>query len=115
MNEASEELGSLRFEDALAELEQIVGRLERGQLSLDESLAAYERGIKLIRYCRGLLETAEQKIEILRDVDHSGNPITEPFENDELTLEEKREKRSRRRGAKEHRPMDSQPPETGPD
>lgn len=90
----------LRFEEALTRLEQIVERLERGQLGLDDALLEYEQGIRLIRHCRRLLQQAEQKIEMLTGIDEKGHPITEPFVEEELSLEEKRERRSQRRGAR---------------
>jgi exodeoxyribonuclease VII small subunit len=55
----------LKLEEALEDLEQIVGRLEDGKLSLEESLALFERGIRLVRICTSRLECAEQKIESL--------------------------------------------------
>lgn len=55
----------LKFEGALAELEQIVQRLERGELALEESLALYERGVALSRLCHEKLEEAEGRIELL--------------------------------------------------
>ena len=55
----------VKFEDALSTLESIVEKLERGELSLDESLAAFEEGIRLSRICSKRLEEAEKKIEIL--------------------------------------------------
>jgi len=54
-----------KFEDALRRLEDIVEELERGDLSLDESLAKYEEGIKLSVLCARKLETAKKKIETL--------------------------------------------------
>jgi exodeoxyribonuclease VII small subunit len=53
------------FEAALAELEQIVQRLEQGELSLEESLRQFERGVELTRGCQKALRQAEQKIQIL--------------------------------------------------
>jgi exodeoxyribonuclease VII small subunit len=53
------------FEHSLAELESIVARLEQGELSLDESLQQFERGVGLTRICQSALDQAEQKIEIL--------------------------------------------------
>ncbi len=53
------------FEAALAELEQIVERLEQGELSLEESLRQFERGVELTRSCQKALRQAEQKISIL--------------------------------------------------
>jgi exodeoxyribonuclease VII small subunit len=65
------------FEDALAELEQAVNRLERGDLSLEESLQAFERGINLTRTCQKALQEAEQKVQIL--IDKNGSPVLESF------------------------------------
>ena len=58
------------FETSLAELETIVGRLESGDLPLDESLELFEKGIKLSRECRTRLTNAERRIEVLmKDAD----------------------------------------------
>lgn len=56
---------SARFEEALAELESIVQRLERGELPLEESLAAFERGIALVRSLSQRLADVEQRVEVL--------------------------------------------------
>ena len=53
------------FEAALAELEQIVQRLEQGEWSLEESLRQFERGVELTRGCQKALRQAEQKIQVL--------------------------------------------------
>jgi exodeoxyribonuclease VII small subunit len=53
------------FEDALRELEQILGEIEGGQVGLEESLVKYERGNFLIQHCRTVLNGAEKQIEIL--------------------------------------------------
>jgi len=55
------------FERALDELEQLVQNMEKGEQSLDESLAAYERGIALYRECQKALEQAEQRVRLLAD------------------------------------------------
>lgn len=55
------------FEAAIAELDGIVRRLEDGDLSLEQSLALYERGVQLSRFCHARLEDAERRIEILTD------------------------------------------------
>jgi exodeoxyribonuclease VII small subunit len=55
----------LKFEDCLARLEQIVGRLETGNLPLEESLKIFEEGIGLARSCARYLEDAEKRIEVL--------------------------------------------------
>jgi exodeoxyribonuclease VII small subunit len=53
------------FEKALLELEGLVGRLERGDLPLEEALKTFERGVELTRHCQAALKTAQQKVEIL--------------------------------------------------
>jgi exodeoxyribonuclease VII small subunit len=53
------------FEQALAQLEAIVEQLEQGDLSLDESLQQFERGVQLTRTCQSALKQAEQKVEVL--------------------------------------------------
>jgi exodeoxyribonuclease VII small subunit len=55
------------FEAAIAELETIVKRLEEGDMSLEQSLALYERGVQLSRFCHSRLEDAERRIEILNE------------------------------------------------
>jgi exodeoxyribonuclease VII small subunit len=55
------------FEGAIAELESIVKKLEEGELPLEQSLALYERGVQLSRFCHARLEDAERRIEILTD------------------------------------------------
>ncbi len=55
------------FESAIGELETIVKTLEGGDLSLEQSLALYERGVQLSRFCHTRLEDAERRIELLND------------------------------------------------
>jgi exodeoxyribonuclease VII small subunit len=55
------------FEAAIAEFESIVKQLENGDLALEQSLALYERGVQLSRFCHGRLEAAERRIEILTE------------------------------------------------
>jgi exodeoxyribonuclease VII small subunit len=55
------------FEAAIAELESIVKKLEEGELPLEQSLAHYERGVQLSRFCHARLEEAERRIEILTE------------------------------------------------
>ncbi|MFQ5419857.1 MAG: exodeoxyribonuclease VII small subunit [Anaerolineae bacterium] len=57
----------LTFETALAELEQIVGKLEAGELTLEESLALFERGQELAAYCNNLLDNATLRVEQLTE------------------------------------------------
>jgi len=73
-----------KFEKAIEELEQIVAKLEKGNLSLEESLKLFEEGIKLSRFCNNKLEEAERKIEILQK-DAEGKFIKKPFEQEEET------------------------------
>jgi exodeoxyribonuclease VII small subunit len=68
------------FEDSLSELEQLVNRLERGELSLEESLQAFERGVNLTRTCQKALQEAEQKVQIL--IEKNGNQTLEPFRDE---------------------------------
>ena len=65
------------FEQSLDELEQLVGKMEHGEMSLEESLAAYERGVGLYRRCQSALEQAELRVRLLSDPDHSES--AEPF------------------------------------
>jgi exodeoxyribonuclease VII small subunit len=74
------------FEAALKQLEEIVQRLERGELPLEESLKLYEDGIRLSRLCHAKLEEAEGKIELLMKdakgdlvLDEQGRPKKTPF------------------------------------
>ena len=53
------------FESALAELDLLVEKMESGQLPLEESLSAYQRGTALLKFCEGVLKDAEQKIKVL--------------------------------------------------
>ncbi len=57
----------LKFETALAELEQIVHTMEGGRLPLEESIAAYRRGSELLKHCQQQLSEAERKVQILED------------------------------------------------
>lgn len=69
------------FEKSLGELETLVDRMEGGQLSLEESLQAFEQGIKLTRECQNMLTQAEQKVRILTQ--DQGEPSLAPFEPEE--------------------------------
>ena len=87
----------LRFEECLEKLELIVRQLEEGQLGLSESLQSYAEGVKHLKQCLQALDAAERKIELLTGVDADGNPVTEPFDEAEMSLEEKAATRTRRR------------------
>ena len=73
------------FEETLQHLEEIVHLLEEGNLGLDEALARYEEGVRLLRQSYDLLRHAERRIELLSGVDAEGNPISRPFD-DQATL-----------------------------
>ena len=66
------------FEQALAELEGLVERLERGDVPLDEALRTFERGVALTRQCHASLQAAQQKVEIL--LKRGARAEVEPFE-----------------------------------
>lgn len=61
----SDKQDPISFETAMQELEQLVARLEQGELSLDQSLKDFERGVALTRICQRALTEAEQKVQIL--------------------------------------------------
>jgi len=65
------------FEQSLEQLEQLVDRMERGEMTLDESLAAYERGVGLYRHCQKALEQAELRVRLVSDPEHPER--AEPF------------------------------------
>jgi exodeoxyribonuclease VII small subunit len=83
------------FEEALNRLEGIVREIEKGDLSLESSLARYEQGVRLARFCGGKLEEAEKRIELLQ-VTETGEPRrdatgalrTRPLDFDEESQEE---------------------------
>jgi len=68
------------FESALSAVEDVVRRLESGELGLSESLTQYERGIEKIKVCHRALEQAEQRIAVLTAVDEDGTATVEPVE-----------------------------------
>ena len=67
------------FEHSLDELEQLVTRMEGGELSLDESLKSFERGIGLYRHCQTALEQAELRVRLL--LDPEAPDTAEPFDS----------------------------------
>ena len=68
----SEKETEIDFEKALAELEQLVETMEKGDLTLEESLKQFERGVTLTRACQKALANAEQKVQILTRNNESG-------------------------------------------
>ena len=68
----------MTFESALARLEEIVRAMERGSAALDSSLALFEEGIGLVKFCTNALDTAEQKVKIFQK-DENGELAEAPF------------------------------------
>ena len=71
---------SFDFEKALEELEELVSSMEDGKLSLEDSLQAFEKGIKLTRECQTALKKAEQKVQVL--INENGDTEELEFEDD---------------------------------
>ncbi len=69
----------LKLEDAMARLEQVVSALEKENTDLEDALRLYEEGVGLVALCRGRLEDAQRKIEVLK-VSAEGELLREPFE-----------------------------------
>lgn len=66
-------ISEMSFEDAMRELEQVVGKLERGDVALEDSIALYERGAELKKRCEAKLKDAEEKVAAIT-LDGAGNP-----------------------------------------
>jgi exodeoxyribonuclease VII small subunit len=62
-NEGKNDIGKMSFEEAIKELTDIVGKIEQGKIPLQDSLEQYEKGMALIKHCKGILEKAEKRIE----------------------------------------------------
>ncbi len=71
------------FEKKLNRLEEIVQKMEKGELSLEESLKFFEEGVKLSRDCHGQLTQAELQVKKLVSVDENGKAITEKFSSED--------------------------------
>ena len=71
----------VRFEVALAELETILRELEDGTTSLEDALARYERGVRILKACYGQLRDAEQRIRQLTGVGEDGSPEFKAFDH----------------------------------
>lgn len=76
-----------KFEDAVKRLEEIVEIMERGDLTLEESLKAFEEGVKLVRICTKKLEEAERKVEMLIKSEEGEIAFT-PFSDEKLENDE---------------------------
>lgn len=79
--ESNQDQEEFRFEAALSELEQLVEQMEQGELTLEDSLKHFERGIALTRACQQALKEAEQKVQVL--LENEGKPVIEPFESED--------------------------------
>ena len=77
---AAKQQSEFNFEEALEELERLVSSMEDGELSLEDSMKAFEKGIKLTRECQTALQKAEQKVQIL--LDESGETETFKFKDE---------------------------------
>lgn len=76
-----EENNDIKFEDALDRLESIINRLQDGEMSLDDSLSAFQEGIGLVRTCQAKLDAAEAKINLL--IKDGNDNLTEiPFDGE---------------------------------
>lgn len=73
----------MEFEKKLNRLEEIVGKMEKGDISLEDSLKFFEEGVKLSRECNAKLTEAELKVKKLMSIDKDGNPVTVPFSNED--------------------------------
>lgn len=71
------------FEEQMTALEGVVERLERGELSLDESVRLFEEGVRLSRACKEQLDAAEGKIEVLAEQGQRGKMVAVPLEMQE--------------------------------
>ena len=72
----------MTFESAMQRLDAIVRLLEQGDAPLDQSLALFEEGAQLLKLCNGMLDAAEQKVNLLQK-GADGTPVVAPFESDE--------------------------------
>ena len=78
---AQESTDSLSFEEAIEGLENVVDRLEDGELPLEEALVEFERGVTLSRHCSDRLDAAERRIEVL--IEQNGQPEVRSFDPEE--------------------------------
>ena len=72
-----DDLSKLSFEEAIKELTAIVGKIEQGEIPLQDSLTQYERGMALIKHCQNILRTAEKRIEKISKVDEESKEAAE--------------------------------------
>ncbi len=72
-----DDLGELNFEESIKELTDIVGKIEQGQIPLQDSLEQYEKGMALIKQCRTILQKAEKRIEKISELDAKSQETNE--------------------------------------
>ncbi len=72
-----DDLGELSFEESIKELTDIVGKIEQGQIPLQDSLEQYEKGMALIKQCRTILQKAEKRIEKISELDAKSQETNE--------------------------------------
>ena len=81
---SGKEMAKEKFEDALGKLEEIVRRMEAGDMTLEESLKAFEEGIKLARLCARKLDEAQRRVDILvREGEEGEGIVVKPFPGEE--------------------------------
>lgn len=73
----------IKFEEAMKRVEEIVAKLETGEIELEESITLYEEGIQLIKFCQGKLEEVKKKVEILKK-SKDGEYIKEEFKEEKM-------------------------------
>ena len=94
---ASKKKAQPDFETSLQHLKEALAALESEELTLEQSLAQYEAGIKFLGHCHGALEVARQKIEQLVSIDENGKIVTKPFDgtaSDKITSSTRRSRSS---------------------
>ena len=98
--------GSVDFEAALSEVEDVVRQLESGELGLSESLSQYERGIEKIKLCHQVLQKAEKRIAVLTGVTEDGTALVEPVDtgDEEQATPDSPPKKRAGRASKSSRP-----------
>ena len=72
-----DDLGELSFEESIKKLTNIVGKIEQGQIPLQDSLEQYEKGMALIKQCRTILQKAEKRIEKISELDTKSQETNE--------------------------------------
>lgn len=80
-SDSSDEESDLSFEDALAQLEELVGEMESEQMPLEELISNYENGTRLFQLCSKRLDAAEGRIEMIRK-NRNGESVVEPFDDE---------------------------------